>query len=109
MADPVCFELVDFYGNGDDLEDIYGRNEQRISRRYVRDTQNPLHWWNNSECRQRYRFSKVVLHVILPILLATLEKPDKRGRPIEPVMQSLWCLQFYATGSFQVRLTHFIY
>lgn len=31
-----------------------------------------------------------------------LQKPDKRGLPIPPILQLLICLRFYATGNYQV-------
>lgn len=76
----------------------------RYPKRYVRDGQNPLNIWNDTEFKRRFRFSKEsVMFVILPLIEEGLAKINNRGLPISPALQLLITLRFYATASFQVR------
>ncbi|XP_071580307.1 putative nuclease HARBI1 isoform X2 [Temnothorax nylanderi] len=71
-------------------------------KRYVRDAINPFTAYREHEFHIRYRFSKEsVMYGLLPLVMDSLTKPDMRGLPIEPVIQLLICLRFYATASFQ--------
>ncbi|XP_029179206.1 putative nuclease HARBI1 [Nylanderia fulva] len=71
-------------------------------KRYVRDAINPFTAYREHEFHIRYRFSKnSVMHGLLPLVINGLTKPDNRGLPIEPVIQLLICLRYYATSSFQ--------
>lgn len=82
----------------------------RREKRYVRDAINPFTAYHEDEFRIRYRFSKEsVMHGLLPLVIDGLTKPDMRGLPIEPIVQLLICLRFYATGSFQVSFLYYIY
>lgn len=78
-------------------------------KRYVRDAINPFTAYREHEFHIRYRFSKdCVMHGLLPLVIDGLTKPDMRGLPIEPVIQLLICLRFYATSSFQVGSLYYI-
>lgn len=71
-------------------------------KRYVRDAINPFTVYHEHEFHIRYRFSKdSVMYGLLPLVTDGLTRPDMRGLPIEPVIQLLICLRFYATCSFQ--------
>lgn len=73
-----------------------------VRRRYIRNTENPLEFYNQRQFSLRYRFTKnVVIQIILPIQ-RQLELPSRRGLPIPPVLCLLITLRYYATGSFQV-------
>lgn len=72
-------------------------------KQYIRDAINPFTAYHEHEFHIRYRFSKnSVMYGLLPLVMDGLTKPDMRGLPIEPVIQLLICLRFYATASFQV-------
>lgn len=72
-------------------------------KRYVRDMINPFTAYREHEFHIRYRFSKDrVMYGLLPLVEDSLKKPDMRDLPIEPIIQLLISLRFYATGNFQV-------
>lgn len=76
---------------------------QKIRKRYIRDAINLFEYYNDSDFKQRFRFTKnSVMHGILPLIKENLQKFNNRGLPIPPVLQLLICLRFYATTSFQV-------
>lgn len=80
------------------LEDVIFR----VPKRYIRDAQNPLHWYSSEEFKMRYRFTKnTVIDLIYP-LVDWQEFINNRGLPIPPTLMLLASLRFYATGSFQV-------
>ena len=60
-----------------------------ISKRYIRDAQNPFEFYNEWEFKRRFRFSKQsVMFGILPLLIEEgLQKPNNRGLPISSVLQ----------------------
>lgn len=91
-----------------EIEDIEIDDENieviRAPKRYIRDANNPLEFYNNTEFKKRFRFSKEsVLYGILPKIEVGLVKINNRGLPISPIIQLLICLRFYASASFQVR------
>lgn len=75
----------------------------RISKRYLRDNDNPLEFWSAEEFRERYRFNKeTVIDTIVPLVQEELVKTNNRGLPITPLLQVLICLRFYGSAYFQV-------
>ncbi|KAJ8664388.1 hypothetical protein QAD02_006050 [Eretmocerus hayati] len=75
---------------------------QRLSKRYVRDFQNPFEWYRGHEFTKRYRFSKdVVMFYILPLIEDKLQWENNRGLPVPPPIQLTIGLRYYATGHFQ--------
>lgn len=99
---------INLFDNSDSSSDSSSddeNNEIRIIRvkRYIRDAMNPFTAYREHEFHVRYRFSKnCVMNGLLPLVVESLTKPDMRGLPIDPVIQLLICLRFYATGNFQV-------
>lgn len=82
---------------------VVEENPQRVPKRYIRDAENSLEFFNVEEFRIRYRFrKKTVVDTILPLVFDRLQKPDNRGLPIPPIIQLLICLRFYATSNSQV-------
>ncbi|XP_050500857.1 putative nuclease HARBI1 [Diabrotica virgifera virgifera] len=76
---------------------------ERIRKRYIRDMENPMEFYQDVEFRRRYRFNKdTVADTILPLVFEDLRKPDNRGLPIPPMLQLLTCLRCYATCNFQL-------
>jgi hypothetical protein len=50
-----------------------------VPRRYIRDADNPLVYYNYNEFRRRYRFYKeIVLNIIMPLVFAN-DPPNQRG------------------------------
>ncbi|KAJ8931226.1 hypothetical protein NQ314_015898 [Rhamnusium bicolor] len=95
----------DFFDYLDHLEVIEAhRRRDRLFKRYIRDGENPLEFYEDVEFRKRYRFSKhVVTNVILPLILDGLQIGiNNRGLPVSPLIKLLICLRFYATGNFQL-------
>lgn len=88
------FEFIDYVE--------YVLDHVRVSKRYLRDVDNPLDFYNENEFRCRYRFSKtIVVEVLLPLVMNNLMRANNRGLPISPFTQLLTCLRYYATGNFQ--------
>jgi len=75
----------------------------RVSKRYIRDMDDIMDKYTESDFKYRFRFSKdVVLNVVLPIVSQKVLSSD-RGLPVSPLLKLLTALRFYATSSFQVR------
>lgn len=92
-----------------DIEDMSLSSEEeaeeevRIRKRYIRDGENPIEYFNEQEFKIKFRFTKQsVMFGILPLIKDELTKPSNRGLPISPELQLLVCLRYYATASFQV-------
>ncbi|KAK4887485.1 hypothetical protein RN001_003756 [Aquatica leii] len=69
--------------------------------RYIRDSENPLEFFEANEFRRRYRFTKeATVHILFPLVDAGLSKPNNRRLPFSPMLQ-LISLRYYATCSFQ--------
>ncbi|XP_066588409.1 putative nuclease HARBI1 [Prorops nasuta] len=72
-------------------------------RRYIRDVENPIEYYDDIPFQKRYRFTKeAVMDILLPMVNEQLKKVNNRGLPVTPLMQLLITLRFYATSSFQV-------
>lgn len=92
-------EFLDFV---DHVENVV--NNERLPKRYIRDAENPLDFYNDEDFRRRYRFNKNTFqHQILPMIADNLIKANNRGLPVPPLIQLCICLRYYATGSFQVN------
>lgn len=90
--------VLDYDGGGDDEIPVV-----RAPKRYIRDANNPFEFYSDVEFKRRFRFSKdCILNGILPQIKDALLCENNRGLPINPVMQLLICLRFFATSSFQV-------
>ncbi|KAJ8677029.1 hypothetical protein QAD02_012816 [Eretmocerus hayati] len=73
-----------------------------LTKRYIRDFQNPFEWYRAHEFTKRYRFSKdVVMFHILPLIEDKLQWENNRGLPVPPPIQVVISLRYYATGHFQ--------
>jgi len=96
----------EFLNDSDDgFEDENPENRilWRIPKRYIRDWENPVEFFEDIPFRKRYRFSKgAVIEILLPLVNARLRRLNNRGLPVSPLMQLLITLRFYATSSFQV-------
>jgi len=85
-------------------ENLEDRNLWRLAKRYIRDWENPMEFFEDVPFRQRYRFSKrTEIEILLPLVNAQLRQLNNRGLPVSPLMQLLITLPFYATSSFQVN------
>ena len=75
----------------------------RVTKRYLRDWENPMEFYNEEEFRMRFRFHKqTVLDSLLPIVVEDLSKVNNRGLPLPPLTKLLIAIRFYATASYQV-------
>lgn len=75
----------------------------RLPKRYIRDGENPIEFYEDRPFKKRYRFNKrTVIDILLPLVYEQLQRDNNRGLPISPIMQLLITLRFYATSSFQV-------
>lgn len=89
--------IIDY--SSDEEEEVF----IRMSKRYIRDAENPFDYYDDVEFKIRFRFTKhSVMHGILPLVRRGLETYNNRGLPIALVLRLLICLRFYATSSFQV-------
>lgn len=67
-------EMFDF------MDFVEDNNENRVVRRYVRDTENPFVYYNGREFQKRYRFSKEnVRDVLLPFVNQQLQHNEEHG------------------------------
>ncbi|XP_066590863.1 putative nuclease HARBI1 [Prorops nasuta] len=74
----------------------------RRHKRYLRDAINPFESYDERNFKLRYRFSKEsTMYGLLPLIEHYLKKPDRRGLPVEPVIQLLITLRYFATNTFQ--------
>ncbi|XP_018570980.1 putative nuclease HARBI1 isoform X1 [Anoplophora glabripennis] len=94
-------ENDEFYEDvGDDVINIL---IPRFPKRYLRNYENPLEFYDECQFQRRYRFSKdSTIHILFPLVETTLQTVNNRGLPIPPLLQLLTGLRFYATGSFQL-------
>lgn len=92
----------DFYFDNFYIDNFY--TVQKIPKRYIRDMQNPIEFFNDTQFFDRFRFPKyIVLEILLPIVLKNINPViDLRGLPISPIMKLLTALRFYASGCYQV-------
>ena len=71
-----------------------------IDRLYRREIQNILEYYNDEECRARYRFGKNTIAFIVNLVHDKISPPTKRSFSISATEQVLITLRFLATGSF---------
>ena len=76
------------------------RVNMRIDRLYRREIQNILEYYNDEECRTRYRFGKNTIVFIVNLVHDEISPPTKRSFSISATEQVLITLRFLATGSF---------
>ncbi|KAH7946835.1 hypothetical protein HPB52_004960 [Rhipicephalus sanguineus] len=96
--------MVDYYGNLADFADFAERVEavsQDEAYRYgpslrpvLRDRQNPIEAYNDTEFLCRYRFSKQAA-IRLMEMLPLHPRDSERGHPVPPLLQLLIALRFY--------------
>lgn len=65
----------------------------------LKDAENPLTSYENSEFETRYRFTKETVQDILQMIIYGLTKYTKRGQPVPPMVELLITLRFLATGA----------
>lgn len=84
-------------------ENVEDRILLRLAKRYIRDWENPMEFFEDVPFRKRYRFNKgAIIEILLPLVNDKLRRFNNRGLPISPLMQLLITLRFYATSSFQI-------
>ena len=66
-----------------------------------RDKSNPSEAYTNDEFKQRLRFHKHTVHLLLQLIISDLDIESNRNKYISPVLQIKAVLRFYATGNFQ--------
>ncbi|XP_034830814.1 putative nuclease HARBI1 [Maniola hyperantus] len=85
------------------IEYMYDNPYNYLSRRYLRDAENPIEVFDENEFKIRFRFTKnIVAEFLLPLLFQNSANCNNRGLPIPPIIQVLVALRFYATGNFQI-------
>lgn len=73
MENEDFLEFLNYIG------DIFEVVPDRIPKRSIRDTQNPLEFYTDAGFRMRYRFSKyTVVNAILPLVSERLGKTNNR-------------------------------
>ncbi|XP_060524763.1 putative nuclease HARBI1 [Cylas formicarius] len=93
------YNIVRLNAEIDENDDI----NLRMPKRYIRDMQNPVQFYNDFEFKRRYRFSKnVVMEHLIKLVEPELLKVNQRGLPVSPLIAVLCTLRFYASGSFQL-------
>ncbi|XP_060846164.1 uncharacterized protein LOC132925817 [Rhopalosiphum padi] len=103
LAPPLIIhfvELVNFYNRAEE-------NNERVPKRYIRDMQNPIDFYDDKEFFNRFRFSKTtVLQSLMPLVFNDIEAEfndnSMRGLPIPPLLKLLAVLRYYRTGNFQI-------
>ena len=75
---------------------------ERPARRICRDRSNPFEVYTNDEFKQRFRFHKHTVHLLLQLIISDLDIGSTRNQYIPPVLQITAALKFYATGNFQI-------
>lgn len=92
-------EFLDFAADHNNTLDGMGS-----VRRYLRDFENPVEFYSDSQFKERYRLEKItVMHVIIPLLFPNYSLVNNRGLPVPPLIQVAIALRFYATGNYQVN------
>ena len=74
---------------------------ERATRRVCRDRSNPFEIYKNDEFKQRFRFHKHTVYLLLQLIISDLDIGSTRNQYIPPVLQITAALRFYATGNFQ--------
>jgi hypothetical protein len=93
---------MDMYNDDFYFDNFY--TVQKIPKRYIRDMQNPIEFFKDTQFLDRFRFPKcIVLEILLPIVLTSINPVvDLRGLPISPIMKFLTALRFYTSGCYQL-------
>ena len=73
---------------------------ERRPRQICRDESDPSEAYTNDELKQRLRFHKHTVHLILQLIISDLDIGSTRNQYISPVLQFKAALRFYATGNF---------
>jgi hypothetical protein len=63
------YDFVDEVGE----EEVPNMRQQRLPKRYIRNVFDPFEYYHNDEFEKRYRFSKVVVEIILQLVIRNLE------------------------------------
>ena len=74
---------------------------EKPTRRICRDRSNPFEVYTNDEFKQRFRFNKHTVHLLLQLFISDLDIASTRNQYIPPVLQITAASKFYATGNFQ--------
>ncbi|KAK4882433.1 hypothetical protein RN001_005752 [Aquatica leii] len=73
-----------------------------VPRMILRDNQNPLEKYSNTELVQRVRFSRfTITEILLPMVYPQGQSHNNRGVPLPPISKLYLALRFFATGSYQ--------
>ena len=85
---------------------------QRFLRRerLFRDRYDPFDFYDDSEFKKRFRFTKVTTRYIITLIEMDerITRHTRRNAALPPYQQVLLCLRFYATGSFQITVGDFL-
>lgn len=82
-------------------EEIQTKQSENTILCSLKDAEDPLTSYENSEFESRYRFTKETVRDILQMILYGLTKHTKRGQPVPPMVELLITLRFLATGAFE--------
>ena len=74
---------------------------ERRARQICRDESDPSEAYTNDEFKQRLRFHKHTVHLLLQLIISDLDIGSTRNQYISPVLQFKAALRFYATGNFR--------
>ena len=69
--------------------------------RVFRERANPLRMYTDEDFRKRFRLTRMGAIRLVELLRNDLGHEDGRGRPVDPALQVLIALRYYATSSFQ--------
>ncbi|PSN35954.1 hypothetical protein C0J52_24025 [Blattella germanica] len=94
MADVL--EVVEFVENFEEVQRIV-RLIAPQPRHFVRDVQNPMEVYRETEFKKRFRFDKNTVMDILVMIQDDMIKENRRGLPVPPIIQLLVSLRYYAT------------
>ncbi|KAF5296930.1 hypothetical protein FQR65_LT10080 [Abscondita terminalis] len=65
-------------------------------RRYLRDAENPMEFYNSVKFQRRFGFRKETVNTLISLLFEDENHANNRGLPIPPIIQLLVALRFYA-------------
>ncbi|XP_069704252.1 putative nuclease HARBI1 [Periplaneta americana] len=99
MADVL--EVVELLERAEEVEEL-AQFVGNVRKRYIRDKDNPMEFYNDIEFKKRFRFDKETVLEIAHLFEDRLTKLNNRGLPVPPIIQLLTALRFYATGNFQL-------
>lgn len=80
----MCEILKEFEEILENIDNVTGENRrERVPKRYIRDVQNSIEFFDAAKFRPRYRFRKeIVADILLPLIIGRLQKSNNRGLPI---------------------------